>query len=518
MPDTPDDDQTAADRDQAELDRLVRSGTPCLRVVTGDEAHVQDLLVNSAMGAHAELIRWTAVRGLRVGLGSDAVGVDDTEGLLEAMWAVLKIARKAIEPLIVVLFDAGPHLEDARTRRMLRELVDDLDMRHGDRPGGTVVVVGPDDQVPTELEPVTRSFSPSIPDTEELERIVRRTVKMASRERRIEAKLSRRDLAVLVRNLRGLGRREASQLIREAIEDDRRLDTDDLPRVLAWKREQLHRGGALEFIEAPVSLDDVAGLRRMKSWLAARREAFDRREPDPFLPPPRGMLLLGVQGAGKSLSAKAIATAWSVPLLRLDPGALYDRYVGESERRLRECLDQAEAMAPIVLWIDEIEKGFASAASRSTDGGLSQRMFGTLLTWMQDHRAPVFLVATANDIEALPPELLRKGRFDEIFFVDLPSAEVRQAILEIHLRRRGLEVGDFDLQRIADAADGFSGAEIEQAVIGAVHASRSQRRSPGDEDLLAVVAESPPLSVTMRERINALRAWAEGRCVPADGD
>jgi SpoVK/Ycf46/Vps4 family AAA+-type ATPase len=328
--------------------------------------------------------------------------------------------------------------------------------------------------------------------------------------------MSRGDLEILVRNLRGLGRREAAQLVREAIEDDRRLDVHDLPRILAWKREQLHRGGALEFVEAPVSLDDVAGLARLKAWLAARREAFDRPEPDPTLPPPRGVLLLGVQGAGKSLSAKAIATAWSVPLLRLDPGALYDRYVGESERRLRETLEQVEAMAPIVLWIDEIEKGFASAAARSTDGGLSKRMFGTLLTWMQDHAAPVFLVATANDIEALPPELLRKGRFDEIFFVDLPGPAVREAILAIHARRRGLDPADLDLPRLAAAAEGFSGAELEQAIIGAAHAARAAGRPVRDEDVLEAVASSPPLSVTMRERIAELRAWADGRCVPAD--
>jgi SpoVK/Ycf46/Vps4 family AAA+-type ATPase len=227
-------------------------------------------------------------------------------------------------------------------------------------------------------------------------------------------------------------------------------------------------------------------------------------------------LLLGVQGAGKSLSAKAIATAWQRPLLRLDPGALYDRFVGESEHRLRDALKQAEMMAPIVLWIDEIEKGFASAASHSTDGGLSQRMFGTLLTWMQEHDKPVFLVATANDIDALPPELLRKGRFDEIFFVDLPGEKVREQIFAIHLTKRKRDPAKFDLKALAKASAGFSGAEIEQAVIAALHEAFAEKGEIDTRRVVEVLGRSPPLSVTAAERIAMLRDWARHRCVPAD--
>ena len=226
--------------------------------------------------------------------------------------------------------------------------------------------------------------------------------------------------------------------------------------------------------------------------------------------------MLGVQGAGKSLCAKAIATAWQRPLLRMDVGALYDRYVGESERRLRDSLGQAEAMAPIVLWIDEIEKAFASAASQSTDGGLSKRMFGTLLTWMQEHTAPVFLVATANDIEALPPELLRKGRFDEIFFVDLPREDTRAQIFAIHIKKRRRDPDHFDLAHLAATAEGFSGAEIEQAVISALHEAFAQNTNLTTQHILHAVKTSPPLSVTMAEKVTALRHWAKTRCVPAD--
>jgi SpoVK/Ycf46/Vps4 family AAA+-type ATPase len=226
--------------------------------------------------------------------------------------------------------------------------------------------------------------------------------------------------------------------------------------------------------------------------------------------------MLGVQGAGKSLSAKAVATAWQRPLLRMDVGALYDRYIGESERRLREAFRQAEMMAPIILWIDEIEKAFASAASHSADGGLSKRMFGSLLTWMQEHKAPVFLIATANDIEALPPELLRKGRFDEIFFVDLPDSDARRMIFSIHLARRKQDVSKFDLERLAQSGEGFSGAEIEQAIVSAMHNAFARRVQLTTELIIDGLQTSPPLSVTMAEKVESLRRWAEGRCVPAD--
>jgi SpoVK/Ycf46/Vps4 family AAA+-type ATPase len=228
------------------------------------------------------------------------------------------------------------------------------------------------------------------------------------------------------------------------------------------------------------------------------------------------MLLLGVQGCGKSLTAKAVAAAWRMPLLRLDPGSLYDKYVGESERHLRRSLTMAETLAPVVLWIDEIEKGFASAATQSTDGGLSQRMFGTLLSWMQEHDTPIFIVATSNNIQALPPELLRKGRFDEIFFVDLPDAEARKAIFRAHLTRRKRDPADFDLDILAEAADGFSGAEIEQAVVAGLYTAFADKRDIDTETLVTELGVTRPLSVTMAERITELRAWAKERCVPAD--
>jgi SpoVK/Ycf46/Vps4 family AAA+-type ATPase len=259
-------------------------------------------------------------------------------------------------------------------------------------------------------------------------------------------------------------------------------------------------------------------MEQFKTWLKQRERAFTSDARGYGLGPPRGVLMLGVPGAGKSLAAKAVATAWHRPLMRLDPSVLYDRYIGESERRLRDALNQAQAMAPVVLWVDEIEKGFASAATHSVDGGLSQRMFGTLLTWMQEHKAAVFLFATANNVSALPAELLRKGRFDEVFFVDLPQPPVRRAIFEIHLKRRGQDPKGLriDLDELAEHSAGRTGSEIEAAVVAALFTAMDSARVLEQADLESALDSSPPLSVTMAEPIAALRRWAKDRCRPAD--
>jgi SpoVK/Ycf46/Vps4 family AAA+-type ATPase len=226
--------------------------------------------------------------------------------------------------------------------------------------------------------------------------------------------------------------------------------------------------------------------------------------------------MLGVPGCGKSLCAKAVAADWQIPLLRLDPGVLYQKYIGESENQLRQAIQQAEAMAPVVLWIDEIEKAFASATSSSADGGLSQRMFGTLLSWMQDHREPIFIVATANDISALPPELMRKGRFDEVFFIDLPSTDARRQIFAIHLQRRQRLPSSFDLDVLADSSKDLTGSEIEQSITASMFHAFAENREVTTEDILKSIAETHPLSSLMAEKIEHLRAWAQNRCVRAD--
>ena len=279
------------------------------------------------------------------------------------------------------------------------------------------------------------------------------------------------------------------------------------------KYELLNRGGALQFEYDTAKFSDVGGLSKLKTWLTQRKTAFRREQSAAHLDPPKGILLIGIQGCGKSLAAKATAGIFGTPLLRLDFGALYDKYHGETERKLRESLKTADVMSPCVLWIDEIEKGIAG---RGGETGTTQRVLGTFLTWMAEKETPVFVVATANDISALPPELVRKGRFDEIFFVDLPGLRVRASILAIHLTNRDQSLGDFDIEGLAKSMDGFSGAEIEQAVVSGLYAAHALGESLGTKHILREIEQTKPLSVVMAERVAALRDWAEGRTVPCD--
>jgi len=452
------------------------------------------------------LSEWSVIHGVRAPLTKEGPFPDTTNPAAACVW----LARRDL-PAVHMLFDIGAHLQDPHTLRALRELIESAS-----RTGSHVVLIDHASNMPRVIEDHTTPFELSLPTDREIEDVIRKTLKDLHRVKPIEIKLTGHQYQMIVKNLAGLPLRHVEQIVRDVVAQDRKFDGDDLNHVLAHKRQLMSHDGMLEFVESPRTLDEVGGLGKLKAWLGQRERSFTDEATEYGLSPPRGVLMLGVQGAGKSLCAKAIATAWGRPLLRLDTGSLYDRFVGESERRLRSALDQAEAIAPVVLWIDEIEKAFASAAAQSTDGGLSQRMFGTLLTWMQDHSEPVFLVATANNIEALPPELLRKGRFDEIFFVDLPGEEAREQIFKIHLRRRDRDPGKFDLDALVAASDGFSGAEIEQAVIGAMHGAFSDRSDLTTERVVEALKGSPPLSVTMAEKVAKLRSWAQRRCVLAD--
>jgi SpoVK/Ycf46/Vps4 family AAA+-type ATPase len=318
-------------------------------------------------------------------------------------------------------------------------------------------------------------------------------------------------LEAFTQNLIGLTLADARRLVRNAIADDGAITDQDVEGLRQAKYELLNQGGVLSFELDTVAMEDVAGLHNLKRWLTRRRPVFLAADPPPGLDAPKGVLLLGVQGAGKSLAAKAVAGAWQVPLLRLDFATLYNKYYGETERNLRESLKTAGMMAPCVLWIDEIEKGLAS----DQEGGPSRRILGTLLTWMAERKDRVFFVATANDIESLPPELLRKGRFDEIFFVDLPDPEVRRVILRIHLNKRGQDSEKFDLDDLAAASEGFSGAELEQAVVSALYTAHADQQELATKHIRAELEQTRPLSVLMAEDIAYLRTWAAERTVPA---
>jgi len=492
--------------DRAELERLIRVGSPCISVITADEPHVLDRLDGIAREQGLLVWLWSATRGAGPydALGEGHPNTEDpAAGLLHL--------RQAVElPAVIITLDLAAQLDNPVAVRALRDLIGRLR-----RDGGTVVMIDPADTLPDVIRGEAMTVPIAPPDRAELKDLVKQTLQRVHRSRELTATLSRSELDIILRDLQGLHRGQVEQVIRACVADDATFSAEDINTVLAAKRRLLHESTVLEYVETPVDLSSIGGLTHLKAWLADRDAATTDRAAAFGLDAPRGVLLLGVQGAGKSLSAKAIATAWGQPLLRLDPGRLYDRFVGASEQRLRLALSQAERMAPVVVWIDEIEKGFASAATHSTDGGLSQRMFGTLLTWMQDREAPVFLVATANNIDALPPELLRKGRFDEIFFVDLPTPPVRRKIFSIHLRRRNRNPASFDLDRLAETSAGYSGAEIETAILDALHSAFAGDAELTTEAVERSLRKSPPLAVTRAEDVDRLRRWAAERCRPA---
>jgi AAA+ superfamily predicted ATPase len=493
--------------DQERLEDALLASHSCLSMTTFEEEDAIQLINAAALEMSLDVQLWSCSVGLRDGMAGGGRAVADTTHPAAALCFLLEKENR----FVAVMLDSAGYLKDEKTLRLMRDLIEKFT-----RTGSTLILIDGGGELPTVIRSRATPFELSLPDGTELEKIVRETLRCRNHITPLRVDLKERDLKAIVDNLRGLSGRQARQVILDAVCVDRCFDISDMSAILAGKRRQLRGDGLLDSVETTVSLDEIGGMAHLKRWLSARRDALGEEARQFGIPSPRGVLMLGVQGAGKSLASKAVASAWQRPLLRMDAGALYDKYIGESERRLRDALRQADRMAPIVLWIDEIEKAFASAASQSSDGGLSKRMFGALLTWMQEHQSSVFLVATANDIEALPPELLRKGRFDEIFFVDLPGLEARGQILRIHLQKRGRDPEKFDLADLAKACEGFSGAEIEQAIVAALFDAFAAHTDLTSAGIRQAMEHSPPLSVTMHEKVAALRAWAQNRCVPAD--
>ncbi|MBN1795658.1 MAG: AAA family ATPase [Sedimentisphaerales bacterium] len=494
-------------KDFERFEKLIQNGVACISIVSFEENYAIELARAAAMKLGRDFWIWSAADGVRDGMleGSPAVAGTDKPS------AGLDNLSQAEDGAICVTLDLAANLKDGRTLRALRNIIEAFD-----KIDATLVMIDAEDRMPEVIKSYAKTFEISYPDEKELKDIIKATLLRIHRKKPVEIGITHRGLDTIVRNLRGLTRRQAEMIISEAIARDQKFADHDINAIIASKRRLLQRSGLLEYIKTPLDLSEIGGMKRLKEWLGQRKDAFTSEAEKFGITAPRGVLMLGVQGAGKSLCAKAIATAWHQPLLKLDPSSLYASYIGESERNLREALKQTEMMSPVVLWIDEIEKAFASAAARSADGGLSQRMFGTLLTWLQEREAPVFVVATANDIEALPPELLRKGRFDEIFFLNLPDEEVREEIFAIHIQKRNREPGNFDLNELSKESKGYSGAEIEQAVVSALHEAYSKKEELATEGIISALQNSPPLSITMAERVEALLEWAKGRCVPAD--
>ena len=379
--------------------------------------------------------------------------------------------------------------------------------------GSTAVISGGSIHLPAELTREAVPFALHLPDHEELQEIVHKILRTLNRQHEVSVTLGRDGMESLLQALSGLTLNQARQAVAWAVLDDNALTADDIPRLLRRKGDAVREEGLLEFYPPDDNTFQLGGLQHLKAWLERARVGFTPEAHAIGLPPPRGILIVGVQGCGKSLAAKVIARTWKQPLLKLDAARLYDKFIGESEKNLRKALDFAEAIAPCILWIDEIEKGFASGGD--ADAGLSQRMLGSFLTWLQEREASVFVAATANDVLALPPELLRKGRFGEIFFVDLPDASSREEIFRIHLALRRQEPSKFNLGTLVAASDGFSGAEIEQAITAGLYRALHDKQPMTDSMLCEEMRETQPLSVARREDVEQVRETARGRFVPA---
>lgn len=487
-----------------DLEILILSRCPIIAVETYEEERIEEGLKGVAAKLGIPLFVWTVTGGLeRAGEGNP---IYDSKHPLKALGNVTAISGEGI----YLFKDLHRYWGEAEVVRQLQDLA-----RPFAKDRRALIITAPQITLPPELEKLAAFFRMDLPTEKELKLLAKNVVKNLSREHRIKVEISSDEFDRLVEGMKGLTLFEAERALTKAILRDLALTRRDLEVIIETKRELLEKEGVLEYFPPEGGMAEIGGLGRLKRWLAKRKKAFTPEAKRFGVPPPKGIILLGVQGCGKSMASKAVAREWGLPLLKMEPGRLYDKYVGESDKNLEKALKMAERMAPCVLMIDEIEKGFASTGSSEADAGLSKRIFGRLLGWLQERKGPVFVVATCNQIAGLPPELMRKGRFDEIFFIDLPHADSRKEIFAVHLKKRKRNPAAFDLGALAQASEGFSGAEIEQAVVSALYTAFSRDTDVDTSLLIDELRATIPLSVTREEDITALRAWARGRTVMA---
>jgi ATPase family protein associated with various cellular activities (AAA) len=486
-----------------DLRTLVLSRHAGIYVDTAEEERASLLITAVANEVHLPIYDWTITKGL--GPAGHPSGL---HGSAEPAKALANLAEVSQEALFV-LYDFVRHLGDAALSRAFRDL---LERFSSPARMSTILLVGTGAALPPEIRPHVITYELKPPTRDDYKVVVAAVAESLMATGRAKVTLQPADHDAVAGSLGGLTVNEARQLLARVAIEDGLLDASDLSRVHALKAEALRDDGLLEFFPAQDNPTELGGFAKLRDWLERAAMARSPEAAAMNLPAPGGLLLVGVQGCGKSLAAKFVARAWQLPILKLDAARLYDKYVGETERNLRRAIATAESLAPVVLWLDEVEK--ALAPSGDTDGGVSQRLLGSFLTWLQEKRADVFVVATANDLSKLPPELLRKGRFDEIFFVDLPTAPEREQILRIHLGLRKVDPSTFDIGALAAASDGFSGAEIEQAVIAGALRSLQAKRDFDTSVLLEELKGTVPLSRSRAEEVQALREWARGRFVP----
>ncbi|MBC8137775.1 MAG: AAA family ATPase [Fibrella sp.] len=480
-----------------ELENLIRARYPLIYIVSWEEKRVEESIREVCQRRGKKMVVWTFTTGMAGNLASkDPI-------------AALDYVINAPDQTVFVLKDFHPFIGDVAVTRRLRDLVYALKQSYK-----TVVLLSPLLKLPPELEKEITVVDYQLPTIQDLDRLLESIIQSVRGDTRINVNLTPLEREQVLKSASGLTSIEAENVFAKSLVEKRRFDIDV---ILGEKEQIIRKSGILEYFRASDSFADVGGMDLLKNWMEQRTTSFNEDAKKYGLPEPKGILLLGVQGCGKSLIAKSIASLWRIPLLRLDVGKIFAGIVGSSEENMRKAIATAESVSPCILWLDELEKGFAGTQSSPfSDGGTTSRVFGTFITWLQDKKAACFVVATSNDVSQLPPELMRKGRFDEIFFVDLPALPERQEIFNIHLRKRGRDVAKFDTQNLARLAAGYSGAEIEQVVVAALFSAYSNgKREVADEDMIQAMRDSVPLSVTMQEGIQKLRDWAETRARPS---
>ncbi|MEM7584478.1 MAG: AAA family ATPase [Acidobacteriota bacterium] len=488
-----------------DLKTLILAFHPVISIETVEEQRVTRLVRSVGRELRIPVLEWSSTTGLvHAGTGNE---VADTTQPVE----LLSYLSESQIDAIYLLKDFAAYLETPALQRPFRDAAQRFARRVS-----SLILTGPSVTLPVDLEHKAVRFELQLPSRDELDAAIKPVIQTLCQRQGVQLDLSSEQYAELLKVLAGMTLNQARQAVAYAGLIDGRLDATDLPRLIDRKAETIRDGGPLEFFPALDNRFELGGFGRLKEWLARAKVGFSEEARRINLSPPRGALIVGVQGCGKSLAAKFIAREWQLPLLKLDSGRLFDKYIGESEKNFNKAIAIAESMAPAVLWVDEIEKAMAPTGGSEGDGGVSRRMFGSFLTWLQEKDKPVFVVATANDLSQTPPELLRKGRFDEIFFVDIPDAASRAGIFRIHLELRKQRADDFDLDLLAQATEGFSGAEIEQAVVGGLYRALHQGHSLDAGYLLREIQETVPLSVTRREDFEHLRATARGRFVNAN--
>ena len=491
----------AQSADDTELETLIRARYPLIYVVSWEEKRVEDALRALTQARGKKMYQWTVTQGMVLNPANRDEGTRDP-------FAALDFIMQSRDQAVFLLKDFHPYLNDVALVRRLRDLTYALKTSYK-----TLVMLSPILKLPAELEKEITVLDYALPSLEDLGQLLDGIIESVKANPQVQVVLTTDEREQILKAAQGLTATEAENVFAKSLVEKRRFDVDV---ILSEKEQIIRKSAILEYYRASEDFATVGGLDLLKDWMEKRTVAFTEKARDYGLPAPKGILMLGVQGCGKSLSAKAIASLWKLPLLRMDVGKIFGGIVGQSEENIRKAIRVAESTAPNVVWIDELEKGFAGTQSSGiSDGGTTARVFGTFITWLQDKTAPCFVVATANDVTALPPELLRKGRFDEIFFVDLPSATERAEIFAIHLKKRKRDPSQFNLVALADATPGYSGAEIEQAVVSALYDAFDLGRDVTTEDILEVTEQSVPLSQTMRERIDILREWASSRARPA---